>query len=301
MNKKIDHILPTVASAEVNDLKELLEEILAKLTDGNIPDMESLDYLKASVHRYLHTVENAPSKQPQTSVYVHFEEGKITDTVLDKTILECFTIPEIVRLIHRLTLEKIVRTSETEVSDEYIAMLLKHGLATEVTVHEDDISDIHYYMLTNNGWQILADDSVEKSIQSIDHSFLLPKASMMSSDMVSEQTIYGLHQIKKFYSGRSDVGYMVFSDKEISCLLLGCDISSRHSTDYCIAGACVAHWKNEIGPRIHYLCKTGKIGSLTIVVDTKEDENHLKLQTGLDEKVMDHLKYFNLLEDRNEC
>ena len=111
MNKKIDHILPTVASAEVNDLKELLEEILAKLTDGNIPDMESLDYLKASVHRYLHTVENAPSKQPQTSVYVHFEEGKITDTVLDKTILECFTIPEIVRLIHRLTLEKIVRTS----------------------------------------------------------------------------------------------------------------------------------------------------------------------------------------------
>lgn len=282
---------------ESNELKSLLNDILEELKKGNIPNAKSADYLKTLFMHYLQWTETqkvSTTRERKNTYSIDFNDIIDSDNDKSERLATDFANKKIVELLHRLGLEKIVETGDVSEVDELLTSLLDDGLISIMRIGKNKFGDIEYYMLTTKGWHILLMDAVQRTIHSIDPSFLFPSAIVTNPMMISKETLWDFHQIKRFYSQQNISHYMVFSDKEFSQLICGCAISDQQTLEYCIASFGMEKLGTEITFRVHQLCKTDRINHLIIIVETKEDANRLKLQTGLDSKKVERLEYYCL-------
>ena len=302
MNDAEKHmILPDQVPA-VGAVKSELEHILKQLRQGNVPDKETVSGLQQLFQEYLDTCRKAKTIPEDTHP---LEGSKKTGKVIWRNVLpdgQAVCMPEEdffgntnnIKLLKRLVLKKLIPETEIAGDTSLVDYLAEAGYVAAVSMDSEALSQ-RYYLLTTKGWHCLSDERVREILTEKDPSFVFPKKVLSNPENWTEPTFFKLARMQKYFEGLGITDYMIFADQKEPQMQFGCEIRDSYSVSYCFAADFDGNLEVKESARLYELGRSDKVDELVVIVHSKEEENRLKLQRGLDASILKKLRFYILV------
>ena len=301
MNNKTGIVLSEQSPVCAN-LKRELEELLANLQHGIIPEEDIISVLKQSFQKYNDEIREIKAKNKheqeeedkrrllaEKRKQVIFSDILPTesDAPFDTKYLQ---VLENVRLIKYLVLQKLVTDIYEDGYAQFIGYLMENGYIAKATVKVLDETR-EYHMLTSKGWHMLRQKNNFEAARTTDLSFGLPKKMLSEPATWEKEMFLQAAVLRKYYEEKGVSEFAIFTDSD-ERMLFGCEIRDSYSVSYCFAACFVQEREKSEATILYEIAKSDKIDELTVMLLDRDEEKRLKLQRGLDIRTLKKLRYY---------
>lgn len=313
MNKIGENIVLSEPTPACDKLKCVLKELLANLQEGTIPEEKELLELKQGFQHYNDEVREIKAKKVRLERESEEKRRLLAEKQKQVTFsdilpaesdepfdIKYFEVLENVRLVKYLVLQKLVPEMDDDEYAQFVGYLMENSYITRVSVSV--LGEKHeYHMLTSKGWYMVKQKDNLAAARATDPSFIIPEKLLSDPANWETETFLQAVILRKYYEGLGVSEFVVFTGDGDDQMLFGCEIRDSYSVSYSFA-ACFAQKKEKSEAAILYeVTKSDKIDDLTIVLINGEEEKRLKLQRGLDTRILKKLRYYVLLgKEKNE-